>query len=170
MFNFATCLECVRIMHLSIMCMISVMTPEILEEFVKNTFKKFDDDGGGSLDKGEAYELAKFLGKTAEEFEREWEDMDPDGGGEVDEQEFTDWFRWVRVLVRWFILHPCILLLKHAPGLSGKTRRDKLRRNFVDNMMANKVQNFFRCSRAKKEASKRKKKALKRARRASLGN
>ena len=65
------------------------------EAIARNTFKKFDKDGGGSLDVDELRGLIDSLGAkfTDKEMKEAMKELDGDGSGSIDEAEFISW--WV---------------------------------------------------------------------------
>jgi hypothetical protein len=65
------------------------------EVMLKQLFNKFDDDGGGTLDREEIGALAKGIGHklTAKELDAAMAEMDEDGEGDIDFVEFYAWWQ-----------------------------------------------------------------------------
>lgn len=61
---------------------------------LRELFNLIDEDGSGSLDRGEIENLAGRLGKhlTATQLDEAMAEMDTDGGGDVGFDEFVDWW------------------------------------------------------------------------------
>ena len=68
---------------------------QLHELMLKELFNKFDEDGGGSLDREEIGALAKGIGHklTAKELDAAMKEMDEDGEGDVDFVEFYAWWQ-----------------------------------------------------------------------------
>ena len=64
------------------------------EALARNTFKKFDTDGSGSMDSGELRHLFKQLGAefSDQEMAEVMRQLDTSGDGLVDEDEFVEWW------------------------------------------------------------------------------
>ena len=64
------------------------------EAVARILFNQMDEDGSGSLDMDEVFQLCEKLGKkyTDEEFEKVQAQMDEDGSNAVDADEFVQWW------------------------------------------------------------------------------
>jgi calmodulin len=67
------------------------------EEYYRNMFDQFDEDGSGELDAEEVRALMKALGRELSDYELTTAMglMDEDGGGTVCWEEFLKWFGWL---------------------------------------------------------------------------
>ena len=68
-----------------------LLTDDEVNKLLFETFKKFDKDGSGALEKAEFMKAWTFLGLegTPEEMERAFAGVDNDGSGFIDKFEFT---------------------------------------------------------------------------------
>jgi hypothetical protein len=67
-----------------------ILTDEEVTKLLSETFKKFDKDGSGALEKKEFFKAWDFLGLkgTQAEIENAYNGVDTDGSGYVDKMEF----------------------------------------------------------------------------------
>eukprot|EP00492_Amphilonche_elongata_P003377 TRINITY_DN369_c0_g1_i1.p1 TRINITY_DN369_c0_g1~~TRINITY_DN369_c0_g1_i1.p1 ORF type:complete len:180 (-),score=48.57 TRINITY_DN369_c0_g1_i1:73-543(-) len=69
-----------------------ILTEDEINKLLYETFKKFDKDGSGKLEKPEFHKAWEFLGlkATPDEINRSFEKVDVDASGLVDRYEFAN--------------------------------------------------------------------------------